>query len=52
MDKMSIRGLVSIGGDGSLSIAQQLFEGGELKTVPPDGGLGRTARALGICLGD
>jgi ATP-dependent phosphofructokinase / diphosphate-dependent phosphofructokinase len=28
MDKMSIRGLVSIGGDGSLSIAQQLFEGG------------------------
>jgi ATP-dependent phosphofructokinase / diphosphate-dependent phosphofructokinase len=28
MEKMSIRGLVSIGGDGSLSIAQQLFEGG------------------------
>jgi ATP-dependent phosphofructokinase / diphosphate-dependent phosphofructokinase len=26
--EMSIRGLVSIGGDGSLSIAQQLFEGG------------------------
>jgi ATP-dependent phosphofructokinase / diphosphate-dependent phosphofructokinase len=28
MEKMNIRGLVSIGGDGSLSIAQQLFEGG------------------------
>jgi len=28
MDKMNICGLVSIGGDGSLSIAQQLFEGG------------------------
>jgi 6-phosphofructokinase 1 len=28
MDKMNIVGLVSIGGDGSLSIAQQLFEGG------------------------
>src|SRR5262249_19765775 len=28
MKKMEIRGLVSIGGDGSLSIAQQLFEGG------------------------
>ncbi len=28
MEKMKIRGLVSIGGDGSLSIAQQLFEGG------------------------
>jgi 6-phosphofructokinase len=25
---------------------------GRLKTVPPDGGLARTARALGICLGD
>jgi 6-phosphofructokinase 1 len=25
---------------------------GNLKTVPPDGGLVRTARALGICLGD
>jgi 6-phosphofructokinase 1 len=25
---------------------------GGLKTVPPDGGLVRTARALGICLGD
>ena len=25
---------------------------GELKTVPPDGGLARTARALGISLGD
>ena len=28
MQKQNIRGLVSIGGDGSLSIAQQLFEGG------------------------
>ena len=28
MKKLDIRGLVSIGGDGSLSIAQQLFEGG------------------------
>ncbi len=28
MDKMNILALVSIGGDGSLSIAQQLFEGG------------------------
>jgi len=28
MQKVNIRGLVSIGGDGSLSIGQQLFEGG------------------------
>ncbi len=28
MKKLNIRGLVSVGGDGSLSIAQQLFEGG------------------------
>jgi ATP-dependent phosphofructokinase / diphosphate-dependent phosphofructokinase len=28
MRKLNIRGLVSIGGDGSLSIGQQLFEGG------------------------
>ena len=28
MEKLGIRGLVTIGGDGSLSIAQQLFEGG------------------------
>ncbi len=28
MKKLNIRGLVSIGGDGSLAIAQQLFEGG------------------------
>jgi 6-phosphofructokinase 1 len=28
MQKLKIRGLVSIGGDGSLSIGQQLFEGG------------------------
>ena len=25
---------------------------GKLKTVPPTGGFARTARALGICLGD
>jgi hypothetical protein len=25
---------------------------GRLKTVPPDGGLARTARALGMSLGD
>jgi 6-phosphofructokinase 1 len=25
---------------------------GQLKTVPPEGGLSRTARALGISLGD
>jgi 6-phosphofructokinase len=25
---------------------------GRLKTVPPTGGFARTARALGICLGD
>jgi 6-phosphofructokinase 1 len=25
---------------------------GRLKTVPPEGNLARTARALGICLGD
>ena len=25
---------------------------GQLKTVPPDGSLVRTARALGICMGD
>ena len=28
MQKLNIRGLVSIGGEGSLSIGQQLFEGG------------------------
>jgi 6-phosphofructokinase 1 len=28
MKKLAVRGLVSIGGDGSLSIAEQLFEGG------------------------
>jgi 6-phosphofructokinase 1 len=28
LQKLNVRGLVSIGGDGSLSIAQQLFEGG------------------------
>ncbi len=28
LQKLDIRGLVSIGGDGSLSIGQQLFEGG------------------------
>ena len=28
LEKLKIRGLVSIGGDGSLTIGQQLFEGG------------------------
>jgi 6-phosphofructokinase len=41
MEKLNIRGLVSIGGDGSLSIAQQLFEGvvpivGVPKTIDND----------------
>jgi phosphofructokinase-like protein len=34
---------------GAIDISQAV---GKLKTVPPDGGLIRTARALGICLGD
>jgi ATP-dependent phosphofructokinase / diphosphate-dependent phosphofructokinase len=34
---------------GSVPIAEAV---GQLKTVPPEGGLARTARALGICLGD
>ncbi len=34
---------------GAVSIAQAV---GRLKTVPPAGGFARTARALGICLGD
>jgi len=34
---------------GSIDISQAV---GRLKTVPPDGGLVRTARALGICVGD
>jgi 6-phosphofructokinase 1 len=34
---------------GAIPIAEAV---GRLKTVPPDGGLARTARALGICLGD
>jgi len=37
-------GIVTGGGDASLSIGQQLFEGGV--------GLVGAARALGICLGD
>lgn len=36
-------------GIGAVKISEAI---GELKTVPPDGGLARTARALGICLGD
>lgn len=36
-------------GIGSVRISEAI---GELKTVPPDGGFVRTARALGICLGD
>jgi 6-phosphofructokinase 1 len=34
---------------GSVPIADAV---GRLKTVPPDGGLARTARALGMSLGD
>jgi phosphofructokinase-like protein len=36
-------------GIGSVSLSEAI---GGLKIVPPDGGLARTARALGICLGD
>jgi phosphofructokinase-like protein len=34
---------------GSVSLAQAV---GKLKTVPPEGGMPQTARALGVCLGD
>ena len=34
---------------GSVAISEAV---GRLKTVPPDGNLARTARALGISLGD
>lgn len=38
---------------GFQSTATKITEAiGRLKTVPPDGGLARTARALGVCLGD
>ena len=38
---------------GSHAAAVKITEAvGRLKTVPPDGGLARTARALGICFGD
>jgi 6-phosphofructokinase 1 len=36
-------------GVGGVAISEAV---GRLKTVPPDGNLARTARALGICLGD
>jgi 6-phosphofructokinase 1 len=36
-------------GVGSVKITEAV---GKLKTVPPEGGFARTARALGICLGD
>jgi 6-phosphofructokinase 1 len=36
-------------GVGSVEITEAV---GKLKTVPPAGGFARTARALGICLGD
>jgi 6-phosphofructokinase 1 len=51
MQKLSIRGLVSIGGDGSLSIGQQLFEGGiPLVGVPKtiDNDLEGTAMTFGF----
>ena len=43
--------MVAFTGDqvGRVDIAKAV---GQLKTVPPDGSLSRTARALGICLGD
>jgi 6-phosphofructokinase 1 len=37
------------GGVGAVSISEAV---GRLKTVPSDGNLARTARALGIALGD
>ena len=36
-------------GIGAVKISEAV---GQLKTVPPGGGLARTARALGICMGD
>ncbi len=36
-------------GIGDVEVSEAI---GELKTVPPDGGLARTARALGVCFGD
>src|SRR5215212_382025 len=51
MQKLGIRGLVAIGGDGSLSIAQQLFEGGvPLVGVPKtiDNDLEGTAMTFGF----
>ncbi len=51
MQKLKIRGLVSIGGDGSLSIGQQLFEGGvPLVGVPKtiDNDLEGTAMTFGF----
>ena len=51
MQKLNIRGLVSIGGDGSLSIGQQLFEGGvPLVGVPKtiDNDLEGTAMTFGF----
>jgi 6-phosphofructokinase 1 len=36
-------------GVGAVKISEAISQ---LKTVPPDGSLPRTARALGICLGD
>jgi 6-phosphofructokinase 1 len=51
LTKLNIRGLVSIGGDGSLSIAQQLYEGGvPIVGVPKtiDNDLGGTALTFGF----
>ena len=51
MQKLNIRGLVTIGGDGSLSIGQQLFEGGvPLVGVPKtiDNDLEGTAMTFGF----
>ena len=51
MQKLGLRGLVAIGGDGSLSIAQQLYEGGvPLVGVPKtiDNDLGATDFTFGF----
>lgn len=65
MEKLGITALVSMGGDGSLNIAQQMHEAGipivgvplaeatgRLRTVPLVDGFVHATRSLGICLGD
>jgi hypothetical protein len=46
-------GIVTGGGDCPGLNAVKITDAiGRLKTVPPTGGLARTARALGVCFGD